>query len=255
MTETLVQKQNRLALAAKAGDKRALAELFESMQGYIVIVRNRYAQHQLENEDIEQACRVGILRGLRDFDPAKGSIGAVSSHWMREEIRLLADMMLRPVRLPQSRPMKRIQWQVLPRMRKLKAAGMNEDEAMTLAAEEAGIDVNDVRRFFASTGTVQIGVRHEDGIGGEMFEPSETPDPLAGAAHQDREEALRIVRFAVSEKDWDVLTGRLFHDETFEAIGARYGVSKERARHLLRDAIARAALALEEEGLGPEALL
>lgn len=257
MTETLVQKQNRLAVAAKAGDKRALAELFDAMQPYVIDMRRRYSSPQLDHEDVEQACRLGILRGLRDFDPAKGTIAAVSGAWMREEIRKLSDNSLRPVRLPQSRPLKKIQWQVMPRVRRLMAGGMDEDAANIMAAEEAGVSMDELRGFLASRETVPIGapVGDRDSNDGQHFEPSEEPDPLEAVVASDREEALRVVRFAVSEKDWDVLTGRLFRDETFESIGARYGVSKERARHLLRDAIARAALALKEEGLGPEALL
>lgn len=253
----MVKHQTDLAIRAKAGDKRALAELFKAMQPYVVDMRRRFASDQLDREDVEQACRLGILRALQDFDPAKGSIGAISAAWMREEIRKLSDLTLRPVRLPQSRPMRRIQWQVLPRVRQLMARGMDEDSAQVQATKEVGVSMDELRLFLASRQTVPIrtpgpGDGHDEG---EHHEPSHTPDPLEGMAEDDSRYALRIVEGAVSAKDWDVLTTRMFHDETFEVIGARYGVTKERARHLFREAVARAAQALDQEGLGPEALL
>lgn len=255
----LVKHQTKLAIKAKAGDKRALAELFRAMQPYVVDMRRRFASDQLDREDVEQACRLGILRALQDFDPAKGSIGAISAAWMREEIRKLSDLTLRPVRLPQSRPLKKVQWQVLPRVRKLMAGGMDEESAQIQATEEAGVSMDELRGFLASRQTVPIGARVADHDStekmGEHFEPSHEPDPLNDMAEDDRRYALQIVESSVSAKDWDVLTARMFRDETFEVIGARYGVTKERARHLFREAVARAAQALDQEGLGPEALL
>lgn len=253
----LVKHQTDLAIKAKAGDKRALAELFKAMQPYVIDMRRRFASDALDREDVEQACRLGILRALQDFDPARGSIGAISSSWMREEIRKLSDNTLRPVRLPQSRPLKRIQWQVLPRIRTLMAGGMDEESANAQAAEEAGVSMDELRLFLSSRQTVPIGapIGRRDSNDGEHFEPSHTPDPLEDMAEDDRRYALQIVESSVSAKDWDVLTARMFRDETFEVIGARYGVTKERARHLFREAVARAAQTLDQEGLGPEALL
>lgn len=254
----LVKHQTDLAIRAKAGDKRALAELFRAMQPYVIDMRRRFASDQLDREDVEQACRLGILRALQDFDPAKGSIGAISAGWIRNEIQRLAETSLRPVRLPQSRPMRRIQWQVLPRVRRLMAGGMDEESAQVQATEEVGVSMDELRGFLASRQSVPIksaGAGDRDRNEGESFEPSHQPDPLGDMAEDDRRYALRIVEDAVSAKDWDVLTSRIFRDETFEVIGARYGVTKERARHLFREAVARAAQALDQEGLGPEALL
>jgi RNA polymerase sigma factor (sigma-70 family) len=255
MSETLAQKQTRLAMAAKAGDRHALAELMASMQGYIVAVRNKFGPQGLDRDDIEQACRVGILRALPTFDPARGAFAAAASNWIREEIRLLSDMMLRPVRVPRSRPLRLVQWKVGPMVRELVASGVNDRDAVETACGELGVSVKEYEQFHASRNTVRVAAG-DDNEASEVYEPEHTPDPTEDLAASDREYAMSIVRAALTDLEWQVLSSYIVEGMTQEKIGKRIGgVSSERVRQRLATAIFKAREALLDEDLDAEALL
>lgn len=248
----LAKRQTELALKAREGDARALRDLMESMQGYIVHMRHRFASEGLDRDDIEQACRVGILRALRTYDPARGGFPAAASAWIREEIRLLSDMMLRPVRLPQSRPLRAVQWHVMPRVRAMVAAGVPEGEALERACAEVGVSVDEAQKWLATKHSVEVGAS-DDGV--QRHEPEYNPDPTEQIENEDRAYALSIVRRALDDDEWELLRRRVEDEVTYAAIAAERGVTQERIRQVMNSIYAKAREALLDEDLGPEALL
>lgn len=248
----LAKRQTELALKAREGDARALRDLMESMQGYIVHMRVKFARDGLERDDVEQACRVGILRALRTYDPARGGFPAAASAWIREEIRLLSDMMLRPVRLPQSRPLRLVQWHVMPKVRTLIASGVPEMEAMEQACADVGVSVDEAQKWLATRQSVEVGVSDEKT---SRYEPDYTPDPTEDLENEDRAYAMSIVRKALTDEEWEMLRQRIDDGVTYTAMAAERGVTQERIRQIMNAILFKAREALLDEDLGPEALL
>lgn len=250
----LAQKQNALAVRARDGDAAALRELLDSMRPYMRTMVQKYGSPSVDREDLFQCCRIGVLRAVRVFDPDRGDIASVASTFIRGELANHIDLMMRPVKVPKSRLMRGVQWKVMPRMRALMAAGAYEQEAMEQACAEFDVPVEEVRVYMAAAAPVQVvETQDEDGGGGHTL--SHEPNPMGGLEDEDRAFALEVLRGALTEREFFMLTARLVEDRTLDSIAAEMGVSRQSVKQGLLSAVVKARQALEEEDLVPEVLL
>lgn len=252
--DALKHQQTTLAILAKAGDRRALADLMVAMEGYIIDTRRRFALDNVSREDVEQACRLGIMRALPAYDPSVGHFSALASYYIRGEITELADMMVRPVRLPKSRPIRAIQSKVLPEMRRLMNQGLSKDEAILSACKAIGICPDEVYTFLASIETIPIGP-NEGNEDRKVYEPKHAPDPTTTIDGNDRARAMQIVANHLDDRAWSIVKMHYFDGMSLPKIGSALGVSRDRASGMLKEALAAAVQALQDQGLDAHALL
>lgn len=252
--DALKHQQTTLAILAQAGDRKALADLMTAMQPYIIYMRNKFELDGVGREDLEQACRIGIIRALPAYNPNVGHFAGFASYTIREEIRILADTMVRPVRIPRSRVMRVVQWKVLPEMRRLMNQGISKDEAILAACKTVGICPDEVYTFLASIETVRIGT--SDGSEDQkLYEPEHAPDPTEGVQDTDRTRAMRIVENHLDDKTWGMLKMRVLDGMSLQKIGSAFGMSRDSVSRKLAEAMPAAVQALQNEGLDAHALL
>jgi RNA polymerase primary sigma factor len=76
-----------LCAKAKAGDKNALERLVIGYMNLIREVALEKGSVSMPLEDRIQEGVIGFVRAVRDFDPAKGSLGTYAASWIRKYIR------------------------------------------------------------------------------------------------------------------------------------------------------------------------
>lgn len=230
-------REAELVAAFQAGDQRAANELLRAHEGSMrAIVRPLARKVGVDEEDLMQHARMGFVGAAQRFDPTKGArLGTYALWWVLHAVRepLLAH---RTVRLPA--------W-VLDVLRKGARAGVSTD------SREALVDAGLVREGSAALDGVQFAAhpmsldadaRRDAHRGASLRErlPADTPTPEEALVQAEAEaQAQRVVAemmAALPARAADVLRRRHLVDEeereSLEALGVRWGVSRERIRQI-----------------------
>ena len=90
-----------LVRRAQAGDLRAREEVIGRLLPLVNSIARGYRTAGLERADLVQEGCVGILRGLRRFDPDRGvPFSVYAALWVRQALQELRSDFIRPLRLP-----------------------------------------------------------------------------------------------------------------------------------------------------------
>lgn len=188
-------------LAARAGDRPALARVFASTERLCVFMARRRLRHLPPGMDIDEAvqvCRLAVMDAIRKYQPGKSTFGAYASIWMRARLTQAIEVEAAGV-VP--RVMDRTTW-------KLKAAGRAIPLDRGPSDEPAPIDA-------LSDGAV--------------------PPDAQLAADQRRTLMRRAIGKLKNPRHRAVVWSRL-EGRTLAEVGAELGVSRERVRQIEEEA-------------------
>jgi RNA polymerase primary sigma factor len=190
------EEEHELAVKARAGDARARHRLVEHNLAFVVAVARGHRLGTVRLEDVIQEGNIGLMRAVQKFDPDAGTRFSTYAVWW---IRAYIGKYLREARSI-----------VRPRSGALAQADLSLNRS---------VDADD-------------DTTHLDRIADEGGGPEH--DFLANESDVVVREALHRVRDQLGELAREIIRSRLQHDSppTLEAIGARWGLSRERIRQV-----------------------
>ena len=192
------EEERELAIRCKEGDPRAREELITRNLPFVVAVAKRYLGRGARLDDLVQEGNLGLLRAVEKFDTKKGTRFSTYSVWW---IRAYIQKYLREVH----------------------------------SAVRGG---EDGHRAWLRDVSLDMPVDEEGDLTGLDRLEDEGPTPeetvIRSSIDSRLRERLERYRKRIGPLGWDILEERLGADEpqTLEAIGKRWGLSRERVRQV-----------------------
>jgi RNA polymerase primary sigma factor len=215
------EMETELARQCQAGDTRAGAALVMANEPMIYKFVRRYFRKGVRTEDIMQAARFGFYRGILRFDPAVGArLTTYALYWARNEA---VDA------LQGEGPTIRIPRHVFDAIYKSAKTGEALDEETAEAAR------------LLTTPSLDIPVRRDGSTRGDL-EVNPMPGPEASAEADDaqrrRRELIQRALTWLTDREREIVERRFCEEpESYEAIGASLGFTKQRTEQIMKRAL------------------
>lgn len=248
-TQLQDERNRELVRRIQDGDRHAEAELCQNNRRLVRWFAERYfgsAAGKVELDDLEQEGIMGLLEAAKKFDFAKGvKFSTYASYWIRQEISRFIKNNVYTVRIPVHR------MDQIARVQKAETEfdeERNQDKRNKKIAEKLGISVADVEKDLEisndyikmSSLDAKIGTDEDTSVmdmqtdTGEktveqVIEDEDTEKRLAEAIGTLKPREQEIVKLRFGLKD-----GR---EHTFEEIGEKYGLTRERVRQITNRAL------------------
>lgn len=226
------QTERSLALAWKAGDKKAGEKLICACLPFVVSIAMEYRRWGVPMEDIIQQGNIGLLRAAQRFDTGKECrLITYAAYWVRAEIRDYVVRAYRVVRFGTTKGERRA-------LRYYRTT--REEDPATLALH-SGLSESRIRALLpilASSDasldaeSPSTGLTHLDRL------QSSDPSPEEAAARSEvgtrASAALDRALSELSPREQLIINERWAKDDpsTLESLGTQLGVSKERVRQI-----------------------
>lgn len=238
-------EESRLALAAQGGCDESLDRLVRANSRFVVSVAKKYQYRGLPLQDLIQEGNVGMIRGIRKFDPARGvKLISYGVWWIRQAIQDAIAEQGRNVRVGRNRD---AELNRLRRTREHLAARLGREPSEQELVAEAGIPLEQVQFLTAmilpevrldSAAFQSDGPTHGELLGADeapdavdLLQISETGDLLDGALQKLQPRDAKILRLYYGFGD--------SREHTLEEIGGMIGLTRERVRQLRDRALTR----------------
>jgi RNA polymerase sigma factor (sigma-70 family) len=254
--------ERTLVADAKAGDRRARAQLVEAFLPAIGAVARVYrGRGQIERAELMQEGVVGLLRALERYDPGRGvPFWGYAAWWVRQAMQQLVAELARPVVLSDHA------LRQLAELREVHAAHLRRHGREPTAHEMAsasGLDHEDVDNLLATERPARsleapVGGGDDEGVGsfGELLRDPLAEDEYERVVAQVTAEGLRSLLSGLSERERRILAAHYGVDgpeQSLREIAAPLGLSAERVRQLERRAVGklRAGAGVDSDGWTP----
>jgi RNA polymerase primary sigma factor len=232
-----------LAVRVRAGDAEARTRLIQANLRLVVSIARNYSDRGLCLEDLIEEGNVGLLRSVASFDPERGCrFSTYATYWIRQSMRL-ALTTSRTIRLPTRLSFLLSQWRLL--------LEVYSEPHRQPSEQEMARRLRVPRKKLAA-------LRHADRVAGVTYLSSEDDDdwtrartlvdkrvaaPDAPLCRQEEQNRVRWLLDQLEEREATVLRLRFGLDDqqpkTLEAVGKHLGVTRERARQLVMQALTK----------------
>ena len=242
----LLSREEELELAERvheSNDPEAAQKLVLSNLRLVVKIALEYRRVWTNLLDLIQEGNVGLLQGVRRFDPARGvKLASYASYWIRAYILKYLIDNIRMVRVGSSRAERKLFFQLSRAKRELAREGKEAEPR--LLAEKLGVKEPEVvdlqNRLARGDLSMDAPARREEPAGGSFGESIAGDDARETdtVADQDMRRAFReqVERFAVDldPREQRILRERILADEprTLQEIGDDFGLTRERVRQI-----------------------
>ena len=210
----------------KSRDPKLEAELVRSLLRLAASMANRYHR---DHEDLYQEGCLGVIEGVRHFDPQRGvRLSTYAAWWIRAyQLRwLIANHRL--VRIGKTARQRRFFFQARAAQRRLSAAGL--DDSPAAVARQLGVDAEQLAADLQSIYARQVPL--EDSF---MDGHAPVDEQLASAeAQRVLTEELGSFLETLAPRDRLIFRSRWLKDSPtpLRELGKKLGVSRERVRQL-----------------------
>jgi RNA polymerase sigma factor (sigma-70 family) len=235
------EELERLAISGQ----RAKDEFIQANLRLVVAVARKYSGRGMPLIDLVQEGNLGLVRAVEKFDYKRGyKFSTYATWWIRQSVGRAIHEQARPVRLPthageQMTRLMRVRRDLLA---EFDAEPTDEDLAALL---ELPIErVRELRRWASDPVSLQLGVGDEDETElGDMIADETWADPEQQAIDILERERLDRWLTGLEGDTRDMLRWRYGlvdgREHTLTEVGERYGIGRDRARRIERDALAR----------------
>jgi len=243
-TEDDAERAKDLRAIVRDG-RRARAHLLEANLRLVVSLAKRYTGRGMPLLDLIQEGNLGLIRAVEKFDYAKGfKFSTYATWWIRQAItRGMADQ-ARTIRLPVHLVE---QVNKLARIKRDLHQQLGREATHEELAEESGLPVEKVSDLLDHSRDpvsldMPVGSEEEAPLG-DFIEDAEATDAestvISGLLHDD----MRRVIATLDEREQNVIRLRYGLDDgqprTLDQIGKRFGLSRERVRHIEREVMVK----------------
>lgn len=212
--------------------------------GFVISIAKQYTGKGLDMDDLVNEGNLGLIRAAEKFDESRGySFQSYAVWWIRQSIQQAIAEQSRIVSMPPR------EVSAVNRINRLRAAFEQENERrpnINEIAEAANITEHQVKRTMKTAGNRSVSVDAPfsgsnpttllDLMASDGDDAKTDRQVLVEAIRNDIREALKCL----SERERKVLSAFYGIGEpemTFAEIGARYGMTRERARQIRKKAL------------------
>jgi RNA polymerase primary sigma factor len=232
----------RLERAVRAGD-RAKDRFIEANLRLVVSNARRYQKSGLDMLDLIQEGNLGLIRAVEKFDWRKGfKFSTYATWWIRQAITRAIAQKSRTVRIPVH--LHETLLTVRGTASSLEAELGRRPEPEEIAAE-TGIALDQVLDALevADSVALETPIGEDGAVLGDFILDQDAVDPLDAAADEEVRRVIRDALEILPERQAKILSERfgLIDGRTkpLSEIAAEEGVTSERVRQLINDALAR----------------
>jgi RNA polymerase sigma-32 factor len=237
-------EERALACSYRRSHDRELEErLLRSQIGLVHQLAFSHAINSIEREDLVQEGLMGLLKAIRRFDPDRGvRLSTYAAWWIRAYQLSSIIKNHRLVRVGTTQVQRRLFFRLRRVRAELAAAGLEPTpERLGLLIDARPSDVREIAERLDSRELSLDAPAHADGtatVGARMAAPGASVDDLAMAHESDRIVGQERDRFRATlvGRRREVFDARWGGEETptLQALGKRFGVSRERIRQIER---------------------
>jgi RNA polymerase sigma-32 factor len=232
------EEERALASRYRAGDRRAGEQLIQACLPFVLMIAREYRCWGVPMEDIVQQGNLGLLKAAERFDPERECrLITYAGYWVRAEIREFVVRGYRIVRLGTTKSERRA-------LRAYRRSGETDPGAL---ASMSGLGREAVERLLPVLVARDASMDQPTATGAALVDrlSSHAPSPEDQVVDDDqkakRRAELESFLCELSPRERTILRARWMSDDpvTLEALGKRFGISKERVRQLEERTIAR----------------
>lgn len=233
------EEEQKLAERVSKGDEYARERFQTANLRLVVSIAKRYRGRGLDFLDLIQEGNLGLIKAVDKFDHTKGyKFSTYSTWWIRQGITRAiseqANTIRRPVHMNEAiNRMKRIYKEL--------QVELSRDPSETELAEKMDVPVERIRELTTySRETISlyspVGDAEDSDVLGNFVEDKSTPDPEKEAYHTMLQADIDKVLSYLTEKEREIIILRYgLHNQcpqTLEAVGEKFGVTRERIRQI-----------------------
>lgn len=214
------------------------AQLVEHNLRLVISIAKRYIGRALELDDLIQEGNIGLERAARKFDPARGcKFSTMATPWIRQGIERALQDKGRTIRLPvhMSESIR-----VLKHVREDMETTVGRAPSANDLAIALGWSVAKVRRVITAINE-PMSLSKATGADGKAelqdFIPAPPVDFDRTVTDQERSAAVDALLATLPSRARAIIELRYRHRMTLAQAGDAFGITRERARQIERDAI------------------
>ena len=235
------EELERLAISGR----RAKDEFIQANLRLVVAVARKYSGRGMPLIDLVQEGNLGLVRAVEKFDYRRGyKFSPYATWWIRQSVGRAIHEQARPVRLPthageQMTRLMRVRRDMLAEF-DVEPTDSDLADVLDLPIER----VRELRRWASDPVSLQLGVGDEDETElGDMIADDSWVDPEQEAIDILERERLEVWLTGLEGQVSEMLRWRYGlmdgQEHTLTEVGERYGIGRDRARRIERDALAR----------------
>jgi RNA polymerase sigma-32 factor len=237
------EEEHELAVRYAAGDAEAGEKLLSANLRLVVKIAHEYRRSDAQLLDLIQEGNLGLMTALRKFDPNRGvKLSTYATWWIRAYMLEYILDNEKLVRVGTTTAQRKLFFGLRKQKERLSAMGIEPTPrriATAMRVQER--DVIEMDQRLAGDLSLDAPLAG-DAEGRSLQEVLASPDAVRPDATAERQEFLarlreKLARFGEgldTPRTRYIFEERLLNDapETLQNIGARYGISRERARQL-----------------------
>ncbi|MDI6776992.1 MAG: RNA polymerase sigma factor RpoH [Syntrophales bacterium] len=265
---TILKADEEFQLAVrfrKYNDMEAAEKLVVSNLRFVVKIAHEYRNYGVKLADLIQEGNIGLMRGVKKFDPYKGyRLLSYAVWWIRAYIQNFIIRSWSLVKIGTTQTQRKLFFKLGEAKKKLEALSQKLPEFREIA-ESLGVKEDEVKemdlRLTHRDLSLDAPIDSEDEsrtiIGCLPYGGEDQETMLIKKEHGDlvkRNIAGALAK--LNEREGYIIRNRVMADnpETLQEIGNRYNITRERARQIEKQALKKLRLAIPHLGGEPELL-